>query len=369
MLGDNQNSVRDVVNDSGTLQEHFAYSPFGQQVAAQSSNPGSVSFAFGYTGTYTDPITGLQLHGVRWYDPASQHWLSQDPSGLGPDSNPYRYCDNAPAGGTDPEGLGDTNGFLSGPAPGHTLADMMGSSQPAPQPAAPAFQFATTKGPTWLTERQVDAPGDEATSGYLSAEFTLQARPRTAAFKDSNGRITATQVGFVQIARKTLVLYEDLSLDAGSLFLSRALRGYAQWGSNGYALWGSGWFLDQASHRSVPGPQYSDAAQTSTKSVSASSKYGGWCSLTDTPGNANYSYWGRAIKVLSIEGETHLICLAGQDKGKVYAGWNWSVSWVGKKPDILTRTNYQFDPEMRPTTTVSDEFKRIVEPELGVPLF
>ena len=23
----------------------------------------------------------MQLHGVRWYDPASQRWLSQDPAG------------------------------------------------------------------------------------------------------------------------------------------------------------------------------------------------------------------------------------------------------------------------------------------------
>ncbi len=104
-LGDNQNSVRDLVDDSGTLQEHIAYSPFGQQVAAQSSNPGYVTFAFGYTGTYTDPVTGYQLHGVRWYDPTVGRWLSEDPSGLGPDMNPYRYCGNGPTDGTDLGGL------------------------------------------------------------------------------------------------------------------------------------------------------------------------------------------------------------------------------------------------------------------------
>ncbi len=102
-LGDNQNSVRDLVNDAGTLEQHVAYSPFGQQVAAQSSNPGNVAFAFGYTGTYTDSVTADQLHGVRWYDPASQRWLTQDPAAA--DVNLYRYCGNAPTNWVDPSGL------------------------------------------------------------------------------------------------------------------------------------------------------------------------------------------------------------------------------------------------------------------------
>jgi RHS repeat-associated protein len=101
-LGDNQNSVRDLVNDSGVLQEHIAYSPFGQQVAAQSTNPGSVVFVFGYTGTYTDVATADQLHGVRWYDPASQRWLSEDPIAAG--TNAYQYGSSAPTSKVDPNG-------------------------------------------------------------------------------------------------------------------------------------------------------------------------------------------------------------------------------------------------------------------------
>ena len=101
-LSDNQNSVRDLVNDSGVLQQHIAYSPFGQQVAAQSSNPGNVTFAFGYTGTYTDSGTGFQLHGVRWYDSSVGRWLSEDPAAA--DENLYRYCENAPVVYVDPSG-------------------------------------------------------------------------------------------------------------------------------------------------------------------------------------------------------------------------------------------------------------------------
>ena len=113
-LGDNQNSVRDVVTDSGTLEQHIAYSPFGQQVSGLTTT-GSVvaNFAFGYTGTYTDPVTGFQLHGVRWYDPVSQRWLTQDPAAA--DENLYRYCGNGPTDGIDPSGMADekSNNSLS----------------------------------------------------------------------------------------------------------------------------------------------------------------------------------------------------------------------------------------------------------------
>ena len=43
--------------------------------------------------------------------------MSQDPAGLGPDSNPYRYCGNGPTDGTDASGLWnlrDTASLLTG---------------------------------------------------------------------------------------------------------------------------------------------------------------------------------------------------------------------------------------------------------------
>jgi RHS repeat-associated protein len=105
-LGDNQNTVRDVVTDSGALEQHIAYSPFGQQVTVPSTvSPSVADLVFGYTGTYTDPVTGLQLHGVRWYDPSVGRWLTEDPAAA--DANLYRYCGNAPTNGTDPDGLQD----------------------------------------------------------------------------------------------------------------------------------------------------------------------------------------------------------------------------------------------------------------------
>lgn len=39
------------------------------------------------------------------YDPSVGRWLSEDPSGLKPDVNPYRYVGNSPTNYTDPSGL------------------------------------------------------------------------------------------------------------------------------------------------------------------------------------------------------------------------------------------------------------------------
>jgi len=53
------------------------------------------------------------LDGARWYDPTVGRWLSEDPSGLTVDADPYRYVGNDPTNGTDPSGLVDAEGMLA----------------------------------------------------------------------------------------------------------------------------------------------------------------------------------------------------------------------------------------------------------------
>jgi RHS repeat-associated protein len=104
-LSDNQNTVRDLLQFSGTTTtdvDHRSYNAFG----APLSTP-AVDLLFGYTGKYYDQATGLQWNLNRWYNPTLQRWMNQDPSGLEADSNPYRYCGNGPTDATDPTGLFD----------------------------------------------------------------------------------------------------------------------------------------------------------------------------------------------------------------------------------------------------------------------
>jgi RHS repeat-associated protein len=107
-LGDNEWSVRDWIT-YGTLIDHVVYDSFGK-VYSQTST--AVPFNFGHNGVFYDPATGLEYHsqsstGVpgRWYNPSIQRWMSEDPSGLPPDSDPYRYVGNSPTNFIDPSGL------------------------------------------------------------------------------------------------------------------------------------------------------------------------------------------------------------------------------------------------------------------------
>ena len=111
-LTDNQGSIRDIAEyDAQTgvtsIVDHLAYNSFGKLTSQTNA---AVDSAFGYAGGMTDWASGLQLNGKRWYDPGAGTWLSEDPSGLGPDVNPYRYCGNSPTNGTDPTGLAEAEG-------------------------------------------------------------------------------------------------------------------------------------------------------------------------------------------------------------------------------------------------------------------
>jgi RHS repeat-associated protein len=109
-LGDNENTVRDLAaysNGVTTVVNHRVFSAYGE-IASQ-TNPATntaaaVDCLFAYTGRPVDTATGLQNNDNRWYNAIIGRWLSQDPLGLGPDSNPYRYCGNGPADATDPRG-------------------------------------------------------------------------------------------------------------------------------------------------------------------------------------------------------------------------------------------------------------------------
>ena len=115
-LTDNQGTVRDLAtydpsaNDGAgatTVATHRVFDAFGNQTSQTQLSGTAVDCLFGYTGEAYDKATGLQNNLNRSYDASVGRWLSEDPSGLGPDSNPYRYCGNGPTDGTDARGLTD----------------------------------------------------------------------------------------------------------------------------------------------------------------------------------------------------------------------------------------------------------------------
>jgi RHS repeat-associated protein len=137
MLADQEGTIRDVIDSGGTLQQHVAYDSFGKPT-------GTLNFDFGYTGKFYDNLTGLQWNLNRWYNPGTQRWMSQDPLGLVPDSNPYRYVGNSPTNLVDVSGL----------APGDPLS-FDGSCMGLAQAGWTAKEIAATAGITLAAAEMV----------------------------------------------------------------------------------------------------------------------------------------------------------------------------------------------------------------------
>lgn len=102
-LTDHLGSVRDIVDDSGAVENHIVYDSFGNIV---SETAPAVDFIFGFTGRERDEESGLNYHRARYYDSTIGRWISEDPiSFTGGDENIYRYIGNNSPNGIDPTGL------------------------------------------------------------------------------------------------------------------------------------------------------------------------------------------------------------------------------------------------------------------------
>ncbi len=112
-LGDRQGSVVDLVDEDGTVLNHFVYDSFGNRTQTS-----GVEFRYGYTGRELDGETGLYYYRARYYEPITGRFISEDPIGFGAgDTNLYRYVNNSPTNYTDPSGTiipQIIGGFISG---------------------------------------------------------------------------------------------------------------------------------------------------------------------------------------------------------------------------------------------------------------
>lgn len=96
-LTDVLSSVIAVINSSGSVQDRYAYDPYGQV----SSSSGSLSNPIGFDGGYGDS-TGLVKFGTRYYDPTTGRWTQLDPSGQ--DAG-YAFATNDPITDEDIDGM------------------------------------------------------------------------------------------------------------------------------------------------------------------------------------------------------------------------------------------------------------------------
>ena len=109
-LPDRLGTVRDLINNSGSIIDHVDYSAFGTVLGE--SSPSNGDRMMGFAGLERDSVTGLNLVVERVENPMTGRWDSQDPIGLSSgDPDLYRYAGNEPTEFVDPIGLQD-DGFI-----------------------------------------------------------------------------------------------------------------------------------------------------------------------------------------------------------------------------------------------------------------
>ena len=148
---------------------------------------------FAYTGRPLDEATDLQQNGVRWYDPATGSWLSQDPAAA--DVNLYRYVGNSPANATDPLGMaGKPVGFISSAlAPTHGLIAAAGFTR---RPAAGAARWAAWAA-AWVQAAPVAHWGQSRPATALAAVAVIASAAPPAVVSSST-----TRAGVPEIAER-----------------------------------------------------------------------------------------------------------------------------------------------------------------------
>jgi RHS repeat-associated protein len=96
---DGQGSVRQSLNDTGTVLGVQNYDPFGQVEAGS-----ALTGPFGYTGELQDATTGQEYLRARWYQPGNGQLLGVDPA-INDTAVPYAYGGDSPVVESDPLGL------------------------------------------------------------------------------------------------------------------------------------------------------------------------------------------------------------------------------------------------------------------------
>ena len=88
------------------LRAHRLQSVRRRNVSIKTTPPAGYVLPVGFTGTYTDPVTGYQLHGGAGTILSVSAGSARTRMGSRR-TNPYEYCGNGPTNGTDPSGMSE----------------------------------------------------------------------------------------------------------------------------------------------------------------------------------------------------------------------------------------------------------------------
>jgi RHS repeat-associated protein len=98
---DHLGSIREVVNNSGSVVARYDYDPYGRRTKVS----GTLDSDFGFTGHYYHAPSGLHFAPFRAYSAELGRWISRDPIEEDGGINLYGYVRNDPVNWLDPLGL------------------------------------------------------------------------------------------------------------------------------------------------------------------------------------------------------------------------------------------------------------------------
>ena len=101
-MTDEQGSVRAILNAAtNSIVDRIDYDAWGNVLNETAPSYGD---RYKYTSREWNAAIDLQYSRARWYDPNTRNFISPDPEQADPLDNTYRYVDNDPMDGTDPDG-------------------------------------------------------------------------------------------------------------------------------------------------------------------------------------------------------------------------------------------------------------------------
>ena len=103
VVQDALHSVRGLSRRDGTWIASWRYGIYGVVVDSAGSSP--IAVRFRWTGREYDIETGLYYFRARYYDPAAQRFVQEDPIGFAGGANLYAYGNGNPTNARDPNGL------------------------------------------------------------------------------------------------------------------------------------------------------------------------------------------------------------------------------------------------------------------------
>ncbi|MBD2788135.1 RHS domain-containing protein, partial [Xenorhabdus sp. DI] len=173
IVSDHQGTVREMLNENGTLVWAQRLSTWGKAEKSQviaSNNPDyHVGCNFRFCGQYEDEESGLYYNRFRYYNPETAQYISPDPIGLLGGVNPYGYVHN-PVGWVDPWGLAGkdcdkllnpdwtNHGFKHFPQKNMSWKDIVKSTKSGPAKYTPEINIEAL-------ERSVYKTGQPVTNG------------------------------------------------------------------------------------------------------------------------------------------------------------------------------------------------------------